>query len=259
MNVVVTGGGTTAPIDDVRVIANLSTGRFSAAITEACLEHGATVWHLHTPGALLPFRRNAVFDLNADDPEAEIERLLQLRRRYQGRIPRMRFLPILSGTVEGYAEMLQAVLTAQPIDVIFLAMAVSDFQPDPVAGKLDSGEGELLLRCRPTPKVIREVRDWSPESYLVGFKLLSNVTEEHLIAEARTACVQNRADLTVANDQHGVRARKHRIHLVRPDGPVESRGPADDLAEWLVERVFEHARRKFAEREPIPISDDDAD
>ena len=49
-NVVVTGGGTIAPIDDVRLLTNVSSGRFAAAITEACLEaqrHGLA--HPHTP------------------------------------------------------------------------------------------------------------------------------------------------------------------------------------------------------------------
>jgi phosphopantothenoylcysteine synthetase/decarboxylase len=54
MNVLVAGGGTIAPIDDVRFITNASTGRFSASIAEACLEAGATVWHVHAPGAELP-------------------------------------------------------------------------------------------------------------------------------------------------------------------------------------------------------------
>ena len=37
MNVVVTGGGTIAPIDDVRNLANVSSGRFSAMI--ACIDN----------------------------------------------------------------------------------------------------------------------------------------------------------------------------------------------------------------------------
>lgn len=67
-NVVVTGGGTIAPIDDVRLLTNVSSGRFAAAITEACLERNATVWHIHTPPALLPFMRSAKFDLDAPTP-----------------------------------------------------------------------------------------------------------------------------------------------------------------------------------------------
>ena len=68
MNVVVTGGGTIAPIDDVRRITNVSSGRFSAAIAEACLGRGATVWHVHAPAAQLPLSRKARFDLDAADP-----------------------------------------------------------------------------------------------------------------------------------------------------------------------------------------------
>jgi phosphopantothenate---cysteine ligase (CTP) len=39
--VVVPGGGTIAPIDDARHLANISSGRFSATIVEACLKRGA--------------------------------------------------------------------------------------------------------------------------------------------------------------------------------------------------------------------------
>ena len=45
MNVVVTGGGTIAPIDDVRLMTNVSSGRFAAAITEACLDRGHGLAH----------------------------------------------------------------------------------------------------------------------------------------------------------------------------------------------------------------------
>ena len=59
MNVLVSGGGTVALVDDVRRITNNSTGRLSAMITEACLTLGAEVWHLHAPGASVPFQRSA--------------------------------------------------------------------------------------------------------------------------------------------------------------------------------------------------------
>ena len=64
----------------------------------------------------------------------------------------------------------------QSINVAFLAMAVSDYEPAPVIGKVGSNESELVVRCRRTPKVIRSVRDWAPSVYLVGFKLLSRAS-----------------------------------------------------------------------------------
>src|SRR5205823_131763 len=94
MNVVVTGGGTVAPIDDVRQIANVSSGRFSAMISGACLARGASVWHVHTPAARLPFARLALFDLAAPDPDAELTRLARLRREWQEVRDRLHLVPL---------------------------------------------------------------------------------------------------------------------------------------------------------------------
>ena len=185
MNVLVTGGGTSAPIDDVRTITNVSTGRFAAAISESCLARGACVWHLHAPSAQLPLLRQARFDLERDDPAGEFDRLRDLRREWQAVRDRLHFVPLKSGTVADYAQSLHHLLLTQLIDVVFLAMAVSDYEPAPIAGKLSSDESELLVRCGRTPKVIRSVRDLAPSVYLVGFKLLSRATTPELIRQAR--------------------------------------------------------------------------
>ncbi len=213
---------------------------------------GATVWHVHVPSALLPFQRQAQFDLGGD-PEAEFRRLADLQCRYRLARERLRLYPVPDGTVGQYGRVLHSVLTLQPIDVAFLAMAASDYEPEPASGKITSDAEELTITCRPTEKVIRKVRDWSPEVFLVGFKLLSHVEEPELIRRAETACVANRADATVANDYRSVHEGTHRIHLVRPGVPAESIGPGDDMAEHLVDRVFAMVRHRMGSREPIDL------
>jgi phosphopantothenate-cysteine ligase len=241
-NVVVTGGGTIAPIDDVRILTNVSSGRFAAAITEACLERNASVWHIHTPAALLPFVRSARFGLDEPDPAAEIERLEQLRKKWMCVRHRLHLVPLQTGTVADYQQTLKRTLEAHTIDLAFITMAVSDFEPQPRAGKIRSEASEsLVIECTRTPKVIRSVRDWSPSIYLVGFKLLSGVAPEVLIREAETACRTNRAQLTVANDLELIRRGQHTLHLVRPGEKPETLPPGDDLAGRLVERVFSWA------------------
>jgi phosphopantothenate-cysteine ligase len=42
----------------------------------------------------------------------------------------------------------------------------------------------------------------------------------------------------VANDLQTLQAGRHTIHLVRPGEVPETLGPAENLAERLVERVF---------------------
>ena len=110
----------------------------------------------------------------------------------------------------------------------------------------------MTIHCHRQPKVIQSVRDWSPELYLVGFKLLSNAPTAELIRQAEEACHANRADLTVANDLSTVRAGRHTVHLVRPGQPVETYGPEDSIAERLVDRAFEWALPRSRPTPPQP-------
>ena len=244
MNVLVTGGGTVAPIDDVRVLTNSSSGRFSSAIAEACLRRGASVWHLHTPTAVLPFQRSAQFDLDANDVEVHREhaRLDQLRLDWQAVRDQLNLVPLRPGTVSEYARKLEPILREVSIDVAFLAMAVSDYEPEPVPGKIASGSASLVLKCRKTRKVIRSVRDWAPNVYLVGFKLFSGSDPVSLIRSAEEACRINRADMTLANDLSTLRAGRHTVHLVRPGYLADTIGPCPTLADEVVERVFALAK-----------------
>ncbi len=246
MNILVTGGGTVAPIDDVRHITNASSGRFSSKITEAALERGGRVWHLHTPGALLPFHEATRFDPDAD-PFDELERIRFFKANRDAHRDRLTLIPLQTGTVPEYAEALRSVLTEQPIDVALLAMAVSDYAPLPVAGKLSSDEEELVIRCQRVPKVINAAREWAPGAYLVGFKLTSGASEEETVARALLANETTRADLTVANDLQTYREGRHTLHLVRSGHPVERLGGHGDLAGRLVQRVMRWAGERRRE------------
>lgn len=238
MNVVVTGGGTIAPIDDVRQITNVSSGRFSAMIAESCLKRGASVWHIHAPSAVLPFRRLARFDLDAPEPEREHARLAKLQEEYRAVAERLHLVPLREGTVADYAAALHGVLERERIAVAFLAMAVSDYEPTRLTGKLESDAETSTVIARRTPKVIRAVRDWSPQVYLVGFKLLSRSSEAELIGAAEAANHANRADLTIANDLQTLRAGRHTVHLVRSGFAPETLGPSDNLADEVASRVL---------------------
>jgi len=219
-------------------MTNISSCRFAAAITEACLNRGATVWHIHSLSAQLPLWRFARFALDAPNPAVELERLTRLRQEWLSVRDRLQLVPLLIGTVADYAATLRQVLQSQPIDVVVLPMAVADFEPAPHLGKIGSDAESLVLHCLRTPKVIRSIRDWCPSVYLVGFKLLSRATPGELIRRAEIACQTNRADLTVANDLQTLRAGGHTIHLVRPGADPETLEAGADLAERLVARIL---------------------
>ena len=249
MNVVVTSGGTIAPIDDVRHLANFSTGRFGASIAEAALMAGAHVWYIHTPAALLPFARLARLDLDADF-SLEALRLQQLQANWLRLRNRYHPVRLPTGTLAEYAGALEGVLRGQSMDVAFLAMAASDYAPAPQPGKLSSGSDELTIRCRRLPKVIRSVKAWSPSVYLVGFKLLSNASTAELIRQGRAATLENQADLTVANDLTTVQGDRHVIHLLRPGFEPQTIGPGDSVAATLVDHVLTWASKPRIGVEP---------
>lgn len=248
MSILVTGGGTIARLDDVRFLANASTGRFSASITEACLRRGERVWHLHAPGAELPLLRWARLDreLERADLEELHGRLDGAFKGWKEHAPRLRLVQAGQGTVQEYADGLRAILEQEPIEVAFLAMAVSDYAPEATPGKISSTLEELTVRLRPTPKVIQRVKEWAPEVFLVGFKLLSGVSESELVAAAVASGIRSRADLVVANDLSQYRSSGHVIHVVRPPDPTPlcTLGRDGDPARELVEVVLELARRR---------------
>ena len=239
VRVLVTGGGTVAPIDEVRQITNVSTGSFSAQLTESLLSLGAEVWHVHSPNAQQPLGRLANFDLATSDPEAETARLRAIHNRWRQQAPRLHMVPLPRGTVAEYELTLYTVLTQKSIDLAFLAMAVSDYEPLPQEGKLSSDQPEMTLTCHRTPKVIRSVRSWAPRVFLVGFKLLVDADFAELVHTAREACRVNQADLTVANDLNTLRAGRHTIHLVDPAGEVQTLGPEPPPAHALATLVLE--------------------
>lgn len=234
MQVLVTAGGTQNPIDDVRVIGNLSTGNFGCQIALAFLRAGCQVTLLHSRRALRPDRLELDLDQDLDE---QWRRLCiragewdQLRSRYRGET---------FETVQSYGEQLRNLAETIEPDVVVLAAAVSDYVPVAVSGKISSKPATLTLQLERTPKYISMVKDWTPDVFLVGFKLLSGASEAELIQAARESLTANRADLVVANDLQSLARGNHTIHLVRTGIPVETYESADSPAQRLVERIIE--------------------
>lgn len=213
--VLITAGGTREAIDDVRSIRNVATGALPAAMAEVWLAQGAHVVYLHGPDALLPGERTLRRQLTTqtdDDNEALAafaREIADVRTRLAG--GRLTLLP-----VESAAQALQALesaLTEHAPTVVACAMAVADFAPDPVVGKIASRQdapgagygqqaepGGLTLELRPTQKVIDAVKRLRPQAFLLGFKLLSGATEPQLCAAAGHLARRAGADVVFAND-----------------------------------------------------------
>jgi len=165
MRVLITLGPTQEPIDDVRFITNASSGKMGAALAEEALRRGHEVTVVSGPVSIqLPVK-------------ADVHK------------------------VRTGEEMTQKTLGLLALtDVLISTAAIADYTPEKKAsGKIKSG-GELVLRLKPTRKLIKEARARHPELRIVGFKAEYGLNQAKLVESARKNLLENKLDLTIAND-----------------------------------------------------------
>ena len=223
MKILVTSGGTKVPIDGVRDITNMSHGTFGSRIAKAFLTLGHEVTYFAAQDAVDPLELridfNGVEHNEIRKPIADqIEGFQYWALKVSPRFHRFNFR-----NYDDYARELcnfctQTKWTQGKPDIVVLAAAVSDYVvANPVGGKARSSDA-MTIQLTPAEKLINKVKEWLPETKLVGFKLLVNSTEAELFDAANKSIVTNHCDMVVANDLRDIKNNAHRLLLVWPQG-----------------------------------------
>lgn len=188
LKILISGGGTIEPIDDVRFIANMSSGKTAAGIAESLASAGHEVTLLHGKNAHKPVNINITtseFD-TFEDLDTKIQD--QLKKQY---------------------------------DVIVHSAAVSDYSIDHIKvegeeskklNKLPSDK-ELTLKLKPNFKIINRIKSYATNNpLLIGFKLTSkaDVLKQKI---AITKVIENGADLVIHNDLAMIDGEKHQFGI----------------------------------------------
>jgi len=196
--VLVTCGATWVPIDDVRVISNVSTGELGHLIAQAFRERSAHVTIIEGPVT------HTLID-------KEIK------------IIKYRFFDELASVLK--AELLKK------YDIIIHAAAVSDFKViGPLKRKISSDKAPTL-NLTATPKLIKDIKSLSPGSFLVGFKLESNLDLKNIFKTVKSLFTGAGCDLVVANTLK----RGYQGFIVNADGDILCKAANKrDLAQNLV-------------------------
>lgn len=229
--ILITAGPTNEYIDEVMKITNMSTGRLGIELTKNYLNEGYEVTLIATRSVV---RSNLYERYNLENN------------------PNLKTIPI-----ETTEDMLQALIneSKNKYDLVIHSSAVGDYKPefsfrmedlaDELAQaitqglitkeeilniltnpkckvnddtKISSYEPHLTVKLTLTPKLISRLRKLFPEATLIGFKLLENVTKEHLLEVATKLCIKNDMDYIIANDLHDLRQGTHLSFLVNKDG-----------------------------------------
>jgi phosphopantothenate---cysteine ligase (CTP) len=238
MNVLVTAGNTQSPLDRVRCITNIFSGRTGAAVAAVAWQRGHTV------------------TLATSHPERLVEFGIQ---------PDERFTLLSYRTFDELARLLQTQLRGNAFDAVCHSAAVSDYLPagtftpdsgtmfnaktrswecrgsapsmtEQKAAKIKSTEQELWIRLVRAPKLIDRFRSpWGFEGILVKFKLEVGISDAQLLEVADFSRNQSAADLMVANTLDGAR---HWAYL----GPIREnyeRIPRAELPERVLSAIEE--------------------
>jgi|YNPMSStandDraft_1061717.scaffolds.fasta_scaffold06336_3 phosphopantothenate-cysteine ligase/phosphopantothenoylcysteine decarboxylase/phosphopantothenate--cysteine ligase len=189
MHLLVTAGNTHTPIDQVRVITNIFTGRTGAAIAVMAHRRGHHVTLLTSCPEVLadwspPTSEDPRWHLHTYRSFTDLENLLA------------RLVP--SGSFQAIIH--AAAVSDYRVEGVYVPSASSPLGQKLTGGKIPSSYPELWVRLVPTPKLIDRFRpDWHFRGWLVKFKLEVGCSEEELLRRAETARRQSQADLLVAN------------------------------------------------------------
>ena len=229
--VLITAGPTNEYIDEVMKITNMSTGRLGIELTRNYLNEGASVTLIATrsvfrSGLFEKYGLSGVDNLKSIPIETTEDMLNALESESVNKYDLVihssavgDYKPEFSFRMEDLAdEILELVESGKVTKEELLGVLVDPKCKVNDDTKISSYEPNLTVKLTLTPKLIARLREWYPESVLVGFKLLENVTKEYLIEVARKLCEKNKMDYIIANDLHDLRNGEHLSFLVNSEG-----------------------------------------
>jgi phosphopantothenoylcysteine synthetase/decarboxylase len=216
--VVVTSGATREPIDSVRFISNLSTGRTGAAICEALVARG---FHVTQVAGVDSAQAAGVARRETFTDHASLDTAIRRLAR------------------------------DSDCAAVIHAAAVGDFAvADPQEGaKIGSGQ-EITVRLQPTHKIIDRIMGYAgnPELVLIGFKLTHEPDAAAQARAARELLKRSRARYVVQNDVSTLADGAEHVFFVHENGSSRVRRYvgrdklAAALAGLLAERLDGSAR-----------------
>lgn len=233
--ILITAGGTSEKIDNVRKITNSSSGKLGMMIAHQLLainHDEVKIYYICPKNALRP-----------SSPKVEIIEI--------------------EGTEE-LKNTIEVILQNEKIDYFIHSMAVSDYTTDYIttiekikskikttknveeaflnietiqSNKISSNENNLVIVLKKTPKIISMIKKLSPETYLIGFKLLDGVSKKELVESAKKLRDKNNCDLVVANDLSTIRKGNHVAYIIDKNNVIEKAISKEEIAKKLVRRM----------------------
>ncbi|MCK3942775.1 phosphopantothenate--cysteine ligase [Streptococcus suis] len=221
MKLLITSGGTSEAIDQVRAITNHASGNLGKIIAEQALRIGHEVTLVTTKQAIKPEPQKNLTIIEITNVESLQSTLEPLVKTHHALIHSM----AVSDYTPVYMTGLDEVQATEDI--------TSLLDKKNAESKISSKDDYQVLFLKKTPKVISYVKQWNPTIQLIGFKLLVDVSKEELFAVARQSIERNGADYILANDLTDIKGNQHIAYLVDKTSEVQAQ-TKEEIAQLIL-------------------------
>jgi len=205
--IIITAGPVWVPIDKVRVITNVFSGALGNEIAKEASRRGAEVILLMGPGRV-NFTGKEKFKV--------------VRYKYYDEI----------------YKLLKKEISTKKYDIIIQSAAIPDYIPVKTAKrKIKSGQKELILKFKPTKKIIDQFRKWDRDIFIVKFKLEVSKKVNELIDIAYQSMLDSRANLMVANNLENISVN-HKAYIIDKQKKVKAVFGKGEIAKELIKEII---------------------
>lgn len=214
-SIIITAGATYQPIDRVRVITNISSGKTGCLLSDALSE---------------------IFN---------IKLILSKSSIY---LPQSRKVKILSfDTFDSLNLLLKNELSSSFYDAVIHLAAVSDYTPYllitesgkhiklPINSKISVNE-EFMIKFKKNFKILDRIKEYSQNKNIkiIAFKLTSNAGEK----QAQIAVKKLKADAVIHNDTSAITEKKHQFNIYINYQKVKTLYNTRTLARYITEKII---------------------
>lgn len=233
--ILITAGGTSEKIDNVRKITNSSSGKLGMMIANQLLAMNdeVKIYYICPKNALKPSSKQIkIIEIEGtENLKNTIENLLRTEK-IDYFIHSMAVSDYTTNYITTIEKIKTKIETTKNIEEAF-----SNIEPIK-ANKISSNEDNLVIVLKKTPKIISMIKQISPKTYLIGFKLLDDVPKKELIEVAKKLRDKNNCDLVVANDLSTIRKGKHIAYIIDKNNNVEKALSKEEIVQKLVRRII---------------------
>jgi phosphopantothenate-cysteine ligase len=276
MKIIITAGGNTEKIDEVRMIRNTGTGRLGALVAEKLLAENDDVEILYvcdrraaTPSGDRAGKRVTV--IHADDVTAleAVVRKVCSENRIDAVVHSMAVSDYRVKNVTTAMNAADAMVSVREEAHVcgHTVESENDFSQKPRSdkidqstrnrlaeritsakdvrdgGKISSELDDVLVVLERAPKIIALYRSLAPNAVIMGFKLLADVDQEELIGVGYNLLKKNDCDYVLANDMKYLNSGGHRGHLIARDGSYETYDGKETIAAAIATAINSEAAR----------------